>query len=111
MASSAIANVYPNPLIPQNNYSGSNRYNGVKRLLYYVVHDVSNTLNWSSEEASIRLKESQTHNFYATNSGGKFDVYYDPVIVDAAINLNSNGTRPSNWTTLADNIAQSDPTT
>ncbi|MEX0642576.1 MAG: hypothetical protein WD468_07735, partial [Pirellulales bacterium] len=108
LATTAVADVFPNPSIAQNNRSGSNRYNGLKRALFYVVHDddvTFSTSEWNSIVASIRSKELATREFYAENSGGKFDIYYDPVIVNAPIPLNADNTRPSNWTTLANNIA------
>lgn len=100
-----FADVFPNPSIAQNSDSGSNRYNGLKKSLYYVVHDIDSPIsNWSSRVASIESKELGTRDFFAENSGGKFDIYYEDII-DVAIELNSDGTRPSNWVTLANNVA------
>jgi hypothetical protein len=104
---SAVAAVFPDPSIPQNNDSGTNRYNGLKRALYYVVHDVDSPFTptaWTSRVNAIRSKETATREFYAENSGGKFDLYYDQVI-DVPIQLNADNTRPDDWLTQANNVA------
>jgi hypothetical protein len=107
ISGSAAAAVFPNPGIPQNSDSGTNRTNGVKRALYSVVHDVNDPFTpaeWTSRVATIRSKELATREFYAENSGGKFDIYYDEVI-DVPITLNADGTRPANWVTQSDAVA------
>jgi hypothetical protein len=107
MSRAGAAAVFPNPSIPQNSDAGTNRMNGLKRALYYVVHDVGDPFTpseWTSREATIRAKELATREFFAENSGGKFDLYYGAVI-DAPITLNADGTRPSDWLTQANNVA------
>ncbi|WP_428307423.1 LamG-like jellyroll fold domain-containing protein [Lacipirellula sp.] len=106
LAPFANADVYPNPSIAEN--ARTPRAFGKKRALYYVVHDDNDLFTpaeWTTRVTSIRTKELSTREFFAENSGGEFDIYYDPIIVDAPIPLNADGTRPSNWYTLANNIA------
>lgn len=106
LAPSATAAIFPDSSIPEN--ARTPRSFGKKRALYYVVHDDNDLFTpteWTSRVNSIRTKELGTREFFAENSGGMFDIYYDPIIVDAPIPLNADGTRPSNWLTLANNIA------
>lgn len=106
-ASTAIAAVFPDPSIPQNNSTGTNRMNGVKKALYSVVHDVNDPFTpaeWTTRVSAIRSKELVTRDFYAENSGGKFDIYYDQVI-DVPITLNADGTRPADWVTQSNAVA------
>jgi hypothetical protein len=107
VCSSAAADVFPNPLIPQNSSTGTNRMNGLKRALYYVVHDADDPFTpaeWTTRVNAIRAKELVTRDFFAENSGGKFDIYYSQVI-DTPINLNADGTRPSDWVTQSNVVA------
>ena len=106
LAPPAAAAIFPDSSIPEN--ARTPRSFGKKRALYYVVHDDNDLFTpaeWTSRVNSIRTKELSTREFFAENSGGTFDIYYDPIIVDAPIALNADGTRPTNWLTLANNIA------
>ena len=108
LATSAIAAVFPDSSIPQNSRSGSDRYNGVKRAVLLCgprrqrpVHD----LGVERHRRRYSRQRAQNARVFCRKLGGKFDLYYDPVIVDAGITLNSDGTRHSDFWDQADNIA------
>lgn len=107
-ASVATAEVFPSSAIPQNGDSGVWRYNGLKRALYYVVHDVNDPFSsaeWDARVSLIRSREEDSRSFFAANSGGRFDFYYDPIVIDAGISLNEDGTRPDGWRNQVDSLA------
>ncbi len=110
----AWADVFPNPSIPQHSRSGSHRSNGLKRAVYLVVHDENIPISpsaWTSKVNSVRSREAGTRDFFAENSGGKFDIYYDQIL-DIAIPFNADGTRPGSssnrgpFNTLVENYAE-----
>ncbi|MCO6042515.1 hypothetical protein NG895_01210 [Aeoliella sp. ICT_H6.2] len=106
--SAARADIFPDPSIPQDSRSGTDRYNGLKKVLMMVVHDVDSPLSteqWDNRVDTHRQREEQMRSFYATNSGGQFDFYFDDII-DTPIELNDDNTRPSNFYQLANNVAQ-----
>jgi hypothetical protein len=109
LSSVAQADVFPDPSIPENNRTGANRYNGLKKVLMMVVTDVDSQLSASqltSRVNTLRSREEDIREFYATNSGGKFDFYYEDVIA-TPINLNEDNTRPSDFWSQANAVATS----
>ncbi|WP_442482581.1 dockerin type I domain-containing protein [Aeoliella sp. SH292] len=109
LASVAQADVFPNPSIAENSRSGTDRYNGLKKILMMVVTDVDSQLSssqFTSRVNTLRSREEDIREFYATNSGGKFDFYYEDIIA-TPINLNDDNTRPSDFWSQAQTVATS----
>lgn len=101
LVSTAAAAVFPSPT--------GNKSNGQKNGLYMVVYDDTNAsfsggipANYA---AGISDGERVMREFYAENSGGKYDLTFDD-IVPVPLTL-VDGHRPNGWRTTVQNYVQS----
>ncbi|TWT85519.1 hypothetical protein Pla123a_03260 [Posidoniimonas polymericola] len=76
--------------------AGSNKSTGLRSALYMKVRDVDDAPLTIDERQTIESVEEKTRRFYAASSGGQFDIRFDQV-VDVALQLNADGTRPNQW--------------
>jgi len=94
------ADVYPTP--------STSRSKGMKNGLYLAIRDVDDTPWTQAQWDAIAAKETTGREFFAENSGGKFDFHYTHVI-DVPIELvdGPGSQRPSNWRQLVDGYVAS----
>lgn len=92
VAASASAQVFP--------VVGGGRSLGLKDSIYMVIRDDDAPALDQSRIDVIREAELAMRDFYATGSGGQFDMQFTHIL-DVPLALNSNGTRPNDWRNLA----------
>lgn len=98
LASSANAVVYP-----QSDTSVSK---GLYEGIYFAIRGVNDAPLSAQRIAQIEASSLITRQFYAANSGGKYDLRYTQIL-DVPLTLNADRTRVGDWIADAENYVRS----
>jgi hypothetical protein len=98
LASSARAVVYP-----QSDTSVSK---GLYEGIYFAIRGINDAPLSAQRIAQIEASSLITRQFYAANSGGKYDLRYTQIL-DVPLTLNADRTRVGDWIADAENYVRS----